>query len=911
MAIFKFKIQGVERSDAAVARELRKGDGFADIEERSLATYLGDLRRGKRRWWQSRRAQLLAVAELTGLELADLGFGDIVPLEAYAFPTFPALRPLDLITESLPDVYQDVELRQNWGFKTDFWLAPDSRHRFDRPSPGLYWLQIPSGHGLELLWKQLLARGHAQCVELPALGKTLPEPASGKSMILRVACPLDVDWDERADIAQPTSPVLVLSRHPPPPITGGASDLPAFRLRELLGLSRPVVCGGMRRELSPDWQDHLVAWTIARVQGNETLLSETDVQRWVDSLLPYRSVVSTPDELIALCGVLHQSGHVHRASSSSRGALLFKACARNQDNARRLAKLFKHRYLHGAASWEEPLAPDGWAQHLQPGIADTASIASLVTSLVEEKSVARRRQAQAKLLTSTAESALSQLEDDFGLMRHEDGRYHMQLPFLANALAADEVLTLVQGGRIEEWARLYLDPSRRIVVEMALWRRTLCELLEDTERVLKHPNAPLVQLAAEEALFWSIGLKLAQPQNSIAASAQVVLQALAGRIVHRVAMTSPKPVTRDLQAPPEALTWIALCWHWSTRVAYPWSAPLRSDLAWLFPGWACREHLIDYSPNHLPIESSEILANANREAGRGAWAIWWSAARRIADDLAAPPTRPPSALMPALVLSSLRHGRPIDPSWVRVMGTSDALKYCARQSITRFDAQAKERLLDVILTAMDWRSGTPAATDDPKREALRQQYQALELPTSWLAQDVIEGLDTRSVINVTGPARFDYLVQCLGSKDAAVIQELAEAIPRRDGWDKVFRQLLPVLPPESWVTAVEWINHVPTTDIAEWLWKENSASTMELLRQTFQLDRCAILLLITATPDHHVAAVAEILSDTQCSALRDGRAAWALDRLPHHGLKLEMLVNQLAQAEWGACTSELSQTAEA
>lgn len=893
MGILSFKIQGVVRTDSAVARELLKGPGFAGLSERSLAAYLGDLRRGKSRWWRNRPTQLQAVLDLAGLDLADLGLSHVAQAKAYAFSTFPALRPLDLLGESLPNVYEDVELRKDWGFKTDLWLAPDLRHPLDRPSPGIYWLQILPGHGLDLLWQQLLARDHAHCVELAALGRTLPEQPSGKPMILRVAQPLEVDMYGSADMALPMSPVLVLSRHPPPLVTESDSSLPEFKLRQLLGLSQPIVRGGMRRQLADDWQDHLVAWAIERVQGDDTLLSEADVQRWVDRMLPYRSVVSTPEELIALCGILHQSSHVHRSSSS--GATLFRACMNNHGNTKRLAKLIKHRYLHGSAPWDEPIPPDQWAQHLQQGMADTDSLSSLVASLVEEKSVAQRRKAQAKLLTLTAESALSQLQDDRSLVRYEDGCYHMRLPFVANALAADEVVALVAGGRTEEWARFYLDPSRRVVVEMALWRRSLDELLNDSKHVLTRSETPLVQLAAEEALFWTIGLKLAHLQTSISASAQGVLQGLVGRIVGRIEKTSAQPATRDLQAPDEALAWMAVCWHWSISVELPPAMSLPSALAWLFPGWAGREGLVDYLPSHLPFESSEVLADAGRRAGRGAWTMWWRAAQRIANDLSAPPAEPPDALAPALVLSGLRHGWRIDPSWIRVMANPGALKPSVRQSIGELDATALKRLLDALLTAISWR--TTQAKSDPLHDSTRQ-WQAMMLPTSWLAQDVVGKLDAGSAIDVAGPSRLVDLILCLDAKNAAFVRELAQAIPRRREWSEVFGKLVPILPGDSWETVVEWLNHAPRMDLAQWLWKIDTARTVALLFQGSRLDAYAMLFLVTATPDQHVSDVAEFLSDTRCPVLRGHRAQWALTRLPHHGLNLEKLVNELTQEEW-------------
>ena len=905
LAIAGFRIHGAPASDAAVARELAKHRLFAEHGTRTLAAYLGQLRAGNSRWWRSRPEQLRAVAELTGLELADFGFSDAGPSQAYAFPTFPALRPLDLLSEPLPDIYKDAGLQQDWEYKTDFWLDPDSRHPLDRPAPGLYWLQIPPGHGLDLLWRRAVARGHAQCREIATLGKTLPHQVGGKPIILRVAQPVPAEWERQAGDEPPTSPVLVLSRHAPPLTVEPDSRLSAFLSRQLRGLPPLILSKGMRRDLVADWQDRLVEWAVARLQATDTLFSGSDIRRWVDSLLPYRSVVSTPDELIALGGVLHQTGHAHRAATQ--GAPLFHACSSNPAVATRLARVLKHRYLHGAASWDEPLPPEDWAQHLQPGIADTASIASLVHSVVEEKSLSRRRQAKAALLTPPADLALSELTNDFALVRHDDGHYHTRLPFLANALVADEVFDLVENGRTQEWARLYLDPSRRIVVEMALWRRTLRQLVADARNVLSHPESPLIQLTAEEALFWSIGFKLAQSDSAIASPAQAVLQALASRVVARTAMGSSKPATRDLEAHDEALAWVAVCWHWSINVAFPQTTQFPAYLAWLFPGWADRENLLNYAPGDLPVESSEALEHTTTGAGRAAWALWWSAAQRIANELSAAPAEPPDALAPAIVLTGLCRGWAIDPQWVRSMGRPSALTPFLRRSVAELDAGPRKRLLDVALTAVDWRSNTGATAETSSRETARNQVDAMMLPQSWLVQDVINGLDARAVVDVTGPARFSHLVMCLDPANTAVICEFAQALPRTSGWSETFLELLPILPRESLAMAVEWINFHPNARIAAWFWRQDAEATMAMLTQASQLSEIAISLLLHLAPSEYTAAVAELLIETQNPALLDHRAAWALDRLPHYGLKLEKLINRLAVDEWSAHAGMRSQ----
>ncbi len=896
-----FRLDGEDCSDAQLARALRKArpDAVSGISERSLAVYLGQLRRGKVRWWEKRRAALQALVDLTGLDLADLGFGEPAPSGAYEFPSFPALRPLELATESLPDIYRGTELRERWEFDPSFWLDPASRLGRNSPPAGVYWLQVPQGHDLDLLWQRLRAQDHAQCIEVDALDRKILQQDGRNPVVVRVVHALKAN-DIAIEATPVSSPVLVLSRHCPPISHESPPLLPSFAFRSLRKHFRSTLCGGMRRDLKPDWQETLVHWMVARIQGGDTLLSHEDVKRWLGGVLPYRNIISTPNEFIALCGVLHQMGRAQaNRLLDGGGDKLLRAHIGNISQARRFAKAVRHRYLHGSTSWHDPIPPEEWALHLEPAIPDSASVAALVTAMVEEKSLARRRDAKAKLMAASADTVLAEMADGGGLERHDDGSYHMEFPFLADALAADEVLKLVDAGAVAQWSRLYLDHTRKLAVEVALWRRSLPQLMQDVEHILGQPVPPLLQLAAEDAMFWIIGLKLATASHTERSAGMAVLRALAARVLSRTSMAGNKPLTRELQTPDEALTWLTVCWSWSMSVACPSVETAIEHFAWLFPCWAAAEHLFEYAGWQLPDQSSDALLQLTEEAGRAAWSTWWPVAQNVASRLPAVPTDPPAALMPALLLARVNKGCAVEPEWISVAGTSRVMSVLLPDAIAQLDATGKGRIFDALLSALDGRSSEIHGTEaEPAELRLERQMTTELLATSWLARDLIGSLATHAIIGIAGPERFNRLILCLGADDDAVIQAFAQAIPRCATWNRVFRQLLPSLPPGSWQTVVSWLDLYPSDDIAEWLWREDGAATIELFSGSHPSMEYALLVLANSAPDEHVPAVAEALSTTKSSLLRECRGHWASERLPGHGLKLETLVNALAEDEW-------------
>src|SRR5690606_20992091 len=228
-----------------LARELVDTTAFKDVKRRSLEAYLGALERGDHGWWEKRPALLEAFAKHVDMELSDLGIGRPSVPAAHVFTGFPALRPLDLALEAPPAIYRELALRKGWDFDPSLWLDPAKGRGLSNPGAGLYWLQIPRGCGLDLLWKQLLVQDRAQCIELEVLDRPPPPPGGARLIILRVAQPADHDQLDAIAASWLKSATLVLSRHAPPVPSEVSDPLAAFQLRALGTYLNSPIQGGI------------------------------------------------------------------------------------------------------------------------------------------------------------------------------------------------------------------------------------------------------------------------------------------------------------------------------------------------------------------------------------------------------------------------------------------------------------------------------------------------------------------------------------------------------------------------------------------------------------------------------------------------------------------------------------------
>jgi len=879
-----------------LARELVATTAFKDVGRRSLEAYLGKLERGDHGWWEKRPELLEAFAKHVDLELGDLGIGRPSVTTAHGFPGFPALRPLDLALESPPAIYRDLALREHWEFDPNLWLDPVKGRGLSNPGAGLYWLQIPRGCGLSLLWKQLLAQDRAQCVDLKVLDRTPPPPGGARPIILRVAQPADHDELDAIAASWLKSPTLVLSRHAPPIPPEAPDPLPAFQVRALGTHWHSPIQGGMRRELVPTWRDRLIEWVLDRLEDSDTLLSKDDTERWIGQLVSWRSVIGSPRELMTLCGLLHRLGRkADRFLDEGGGNALLRACLDNRVHADQLAKALRHRYLEEGSSWQDPLPPEQWISHLDADLPRSKNIEASLAAVAEGKSVAQRKQAAFTLLKEWTRSSISELEGEFGLSDCGDRRYQVSLPFVADMMAADAVSSLVNDRSVAQWTRLYLDPSRRQAADIALSRRPVATLIADADDMLCRATEPVLALAAEDALFWAIGLKLAEPMPDLPASAGATLQALSRRVLGRMWNVAPRLWSRDLHMPDTALTWLTICWAWSLHVDPPEGLRCQiDDMAWLFPGWASPERLLSFAACDFPTESTNCLEANSGDVGRQAWAMWWAVAQDVVDRLDAAPVDPPLALMPALMLRALRRKLPIESQWLVAAATSKVAGVLMQGRLNRLEPQAKEQLLDALLEALAPGNSLVISEQQSKPSALKRELTLERISTSWLAREICEGFDSETALRIARPERFVALLRCLNQGSTSVISALAKAIPVSPEWEQVFLQVLSFRPQRSWEVAARWLAKSPGDEIAIWLWKEDPNATAQLLRSGDAIPDAAALHLIENAPFEQIRAVADFVAVSQLPLLQLRRRAWAAEVLPIHGVKLAKLIEAIA-----------------
>ena len=878
----------VERlaSKATLARKLLDTQpAFAGIAPRTLAVYLGHLQQGNATWWQRHPRQLDAFCAYAGLDPEDLGaLQPVRPDSLHAFPGFPALPPLDLMRESPATLHEDVALAPWSMFDPAHWYDPASARGITRPMPGLYWLQIPDGRGLDLLWQTCRVRAHADCIEADSLDDVKRLPSTGRPCVLRLAHAPEAGALERFDDI--AAAVLVVSRHAPPP------HADAEGARQLRDVWRGrALQGAMLRTLRPEWRQTLARWVIER-RPQDSHLDQAELDRWCRRLSPVDTPIDTPRALLTVCGLLHRlPAHRSRCLLEAEGGRVFlESSIQQRALAQRLTRMLHQRYL-GDGDWGTPLSPEDWLDRLPTGIRHSRNLQSELAGIVKASSRAQRERQAKTLLARCGEASLSELLHPAGLAWDADGRYSMQLALAADLVGADAVCTLLREGDVEGWARCCLDPQRRRAAEIALWRRTPETLATDLDRLLATGLPPILRLAAEDAMFRTWGLRLAQDAAPVVAMPG--LQALAARVRARERET---PWTRHVETPDDALVWRTICAAWSFEVPLPiGAATLEPRRFWQFPGWVppTAEAVDGYALYDLPA-LSDAPRSATAQYGSDAWQLWWPVSEKIVQRLAEAPADPPAPLAPALLLRTLAAGTSVPAALVWWTVRTPAARLRLESEVATLPMPARERLLDAVLDVVNT-SHRPLDAEAPFDASMRA-LEADALAASWLAQAALRGLDDGAAVAIAGPSRFLALLQCLDTDSGAALTALAEALPLSNQWSSTFLALLPMLRADAWQVSVRWLQHIADARLARWLWHHDPSATLSRLAQT-QSSPAAVLIVQT-TPDAQVAAVAALLAATQSPALRDYRLDWLANRLPEHGLSLQPLVNALDADGW-------------
>lgn len=873
-------------SKAELARKLLdKQPAFAGIAPRTLAVYLGHLQQGNATWWQRHPRQLDAFCTYAGLDPDDLGaLQRVRPDTMHAFPTFPALPPLDLTRESPASLHEDVAVTPWPVFDPAHWYEPASARGIARPVPGLYWLQIPPGCGLDLLWQTCRVRAHADCIEADTLDDVKRLPTTGRPCVIRLAHAPEAGALERFDDI--AAAVLVVSRHAPPPHADADGVL---RLRAMR--RNPSLLGAMQRTLRPDWRQTLASWIIER-RPQDSHLDQAELDRWCRRLAPVDTPIDTPRALLTVCGLLHRLPTYRSVNllEAEGGRAFLEASIQQRTLAQRLTRMLRQRYL-ADGDWGTPLSPEGWQDPSTTRTIHSRNLQSELAGIVKAPSRAQRERQAKALLARCGEASLSELLHPAGLARDADGRYSMQLALAADLVGADAVCTLLDAGDIAGWARCCLDPQRRRAAEIALWRRVSDVLASDLDRMLATELPAILRLAAEDAMFHNWGVRLAQ-----AAAPEVALsglQALGARVLAR---ERDIPWTRHVDTPDDVLVWRTVCAAWSFALPLPISAATPDPgRFWQFPGWvpATAEAVDGYSAYDLPA-LSDTPRTATAQYESDAWRLWWPVSERITNRFTKMPVDPPAPMAPALLLRTLANEESVPAALLWWTLHMPSARLPLEPLIATLPAAARELLLDAVLDVVS-RSHHSVALESPIDAAWRR-LETDALAASWLAQAALRGLDDGAVVTIAGPERFQALLQCLHADSGGALTALAQALPLSNQWASTCLALLPMLPANAWPVVADWLGHIADARLAGWLWQHDPMATLSWLAQA--QSSTAAVLLVQTTPNAQVAAVAALLADTASPALRDCRLEWMATRLPDHGIALQPLVDALDVEGW-------------
>lgn len=883
---------------AALARVLAKEPAFSGLPERTLSNYLGNLRKGDARWWHNRPECAEALAALTDLTARDLGLVEEASDRLVPFPGFPELRPLDLASELPAPITEDISSGDHRKFQPNFWLEPASWRAMATPAAGIYWLEVPHGVGLDIFWARAEAQGQLPCLSLSRLGTNLPEIAQRGPAILRVAEPTDQEGLRSLCSAGIRAPVLVLSRHPPPESLPNGRGAP---LKSVMGSifrdDLPQVAGAMRRTLRPEWREVFVGWILRRLSSSEsvdTLLSLEEVERWIRGLSPWRNPVGTPRELVSLCGLLHELPYTHSKSylAPDGGTKLIEECIAQGLDAQHFRLILRRRYLEGRERWLAPLHAREWIEFFDIPHKVSKRLGPVIKDIVYGSSTQEREAAGEVLREELGRNSLPDLSGHGALTETVDSRLGIDFPIAAELLAAEAALEHIRNADIATWARLYLDPSRRFAIEIALGWRSMSELIEDARRVLSHRGKAAERVGAEEALFWAIGMRLAVTPSS-SREELPTLHALALRVLQRLPANDMRPWTRDLSEPGEDLAWLTVCWAWSLEVERPLEcSTLLEQAAGLLPGWAAPEHLESLDGFTTSVESALLHLPTSAEGAPNAWPTWWSVANRVAGLFEVAPKEPPQALKPHLLMRGLDQGWKIPPDWILVTGSSKFAGSKLRKPFERLAEEQRTQLLEAVFKLWE-AAGTTAG--EGRNKSLRR-YEDLRLASTWIPETLVSSLGVEKSVRIAGANRL-WILFHLTADATAHAEDFAHAVPCEERWSDQFAWLLPRLPASAWKTVEPWLSTTVGVHAGNWLWHFAPEQALRLIEDPKGLTTWALDNLTANVPASLVPRVATTLVEIHSDTIDRVGARRLLEWLPAHALELDEIFEFLeAQA---------------
>ncbi len=656
-------------SNDSLARQLiAEFPGLRWPSARSLGTKIGEIDRGARTWWLHRPHFSKALAEHLSLTVSDLGLEAAKDDKPFPFSDFPELRALKLGAET-PCSIADVVDERGRSCEDFFasWLAGYQGGFVRNPIAGISWLEIPRGSGLSLFCAQLEACGRFEFRRV----NHLYEASLHLSQIAPLAVQLDQSLSRKDLLALATihqdKALLIVASFPPPSDSGGGGDIYTHwefqtakgveRKRLLLTSSHPFSSGikRLRWQLFDDWQDRLLGWVEARLRSNnvDTLFTAEGLKRWLRKFEAIQSGSYTPKILLALCRFCHNAPETQLPSSDApdAGAKLMRILLHANTEQTTLASTMIARHFRERGSpWGQALSLEQWAAISPdslsiPTSAELWAIANAGNATAREQAV---QSLETKLLSRRVETLIT-----CGLLSITGaGSYLLQPQFLVDMVARDQMIALASDEPATAWAVLCFDSARRAVVDAALARLSVSQLLPIAEVIAQlSPNDPKA-VALSETFFITLGERL---NGDFLLPREFV--PIGERVYRRLKSSFFQPISRPLESRSDQLRWQAACWAWSLMAEPP--ADQSGTFQWLFPGW-CEE--LDVAET-LPLVDSPEPTWKDSPILDAQWTRMLEVTEYFVASLEAAPSTSPAFCAPLLLREASLGRWPIQQIW--------------------------------------------------------------------------------------------------------------------------------------------------------------------------------------------------------------------------------------------------------
>lgn len=530
----------------------------ADVEPRSLAAKIGQLRSGKgASYFRKRQTAYQALCQVLGVPASASEQAQLYPDRAFEFSRCPEMQPL-LAGEAPCSTSKDGS-----------WLGSVVLEKLRRGQKT--WIVVPPGSGKRLACFTIRhARTDVHVVEVRSLAELdLAAARDDQHLLVRVDTPAhDRLAAHRALLGRDHASVCVLASFEPP--------------RELDPLGWDVE----DNVLVPTWRASFVAWSAKRLPAGTKLRAAALVD-WLENTDPRCELYPTPGDLMLLVERAHRLGVPSVTNNPAHLVMdtMRRVFGKHLDphfhtrGADIVRDMLRARFLDVA----DPVGPrtsESWAQYaLQGRLSDDDPKKARASSRV--------RGGSGKITGTPDPAGVVEALRLEGILRVERSGELEFAPWVRVALERDVVTSAIQQGEAS-WAAWSCDVSRARQVEAVLGSRTLAELLATF--AAQSANAPdgVSRAALVETTFVAVARLLDTKSPSRSDEDTKRIQALGVEQLHLVRRLGASgclgPVVLPCASESARKEWFNLAWRFSFIVVAP--KALDVDPGLVFPGWS-------------------------------------------------------------------------------------------------------------------------------------------------------------------------------------------------------------------------------------------------------------------------------------------------------------------------------------